>query len=81
MGTTTVTLSDVGQALVALDQEFHRLCAETANCRAQAALWHRRESALIDRQHEVEAVIARLLRGDRTYPLIRLGMGFRENED
>ena len=79
MGTTLVTISDIGQALITLDQEYHALAHEQFELRHQAAILHLKEDAARQRMLEVEDAIKKLLNGGSTYPITRLG--FREEDD
>ncbi len=55
-----IQISDVGQAIVALDQEYHRMQEQANEARRQAAMFNIREKYCIDRMREVESAIEKL---------------------
>ena len=72
MKQTEVHISDIGQAILALDQEYKNVSNAAMEARHHAATWNIKERALLDRVDEIEKAIAQLL-SEHTYRLTRLG--------
>lgn len=81
MSTTLVEISDVGMALVALDQEDKLLDRKDMELRHNIGTMNLQRDGIAQRKAEIATAMSKLMSGANTYRIHRLGSGFRGEEE